>query len=77
MNKEKEQVDIVALRTSMQRQGLTNEMVADHIGISRDTLQRRLRNRGATLELMEIWRLVSLLSLSDEEIINIFFGNKK
>lgn len=61
----------------MQRQGLTNEMVADHIGISRDTLQRRLRNRGATLELMEIWRLVSLLSLSDEEIINIFFGNKK
>lgn len=70
-------IDVDRLRRVMKRQGLTNEMVADYIGISRDTFQRRLRNRGATFELMEVWQLVSLLSLSDEEIINIFFSNKK
>lgn len=71
------QINVERLRRVMKRQGLTNEMVADYIGISRDTFQRRLRNRGATFELMEVWQLVSLLSLSDEEIINIFFSNKK
>lgn len=71
------QINVERLRRVMKRQGLTNEMVADYIGISRDTFQRRLRNRGATFELMEVWQLVSLLSLSDEEIINIFFFNKK
>lgn len=70
-------INVERLRRVMKSQGLTNEMVADYIGISRDTFQRRLRNRGATFELMEVWQLVSLLSLSDEEIINIFFSNKK
>lgn len=70
-------VDIPRLRELLQINGVSHEIAASRIGVTRDTFQRRLRENGETFTVKESWELSNALNLNEDMILKIFFFNKK
>lgn len=62
------------LRNCIERSGYKLQFLADKIGISRFTLLNKIENH-TEFKLSEVTKLQELLSLSNDEREEIFFGN--
>lgn len=67
--------DSVALKGVIKRSGLKYGKIAECIGISAYTLQKKIDNV-TEFKASEIAKLASLLSLSKSEVNNIFFATQ-
>ena len=63
------------LRSYIVLQGLTFAQIAEKLGIHEATLGRKIK-RGGTFTRAEIYKIKTVLELSDEEMISIFFANE-
>ncbi|MBE5976880.1 MAG: XRE family transcriptional regulator [Paenibacillaceae bacterium] len=57
----------------MAESGITQEAIADAIGMSRCTFYRKMKRRGDTFTVEEMNKIVKIIPLSREEAITIFF----
>ncbi|MBE5994469.1 MAG: helix-turn-helix transcriptional regulator [Paenibacillaceae bacterium] len=57
----------------MAESGITQEAIADAIGMSRCTFYRKMKRRGDTFTVEEMNKIVKIIHLSREEAITIFF----
>lgn len=69
-------VHVNKLKGKIVENGLRISYVADHIGMDRATLYRRLKEGGEDFTVKEITRLSKLLNLTGEEINDIFFNSE-
>lgn len=61
--------DLIASRTTKQK-------LADEIGIDRSTFYRKLKGEGKGFSIIEAQKISDAVPLTDQEAIEIFFGNK-
>lgn len=67
-------IKINKLRAKVVERGLTIGQVANHLGIDRSTLYRKMRdNSGRRFSVLEVQRLSTILRLSPSEIQDIFY----
>lgn len=62
------------LRRKISETGVTQESVADAIGMSRCTFYRKMKREGNTFTVEEMNKIVKAIPLSREEAISIFFN---
>ncbi len=67
-------INIELLKRTMKYHGWTNQKLANAIGMSRDTLQRRFRDQ--TMRLIDIKKMMQVIPLTYEEVGAIFFNKK-
>jgi len=66
-------LNIQKLKGKMAESGITQEVIADAIGMSRCTFYRKMKRRGDTFTVEEMNKIVKIIPLSREEAITIFF----
>lgn len=66
-------MNIQKLKGKMAESGITQEAIADAIGMSRCTFYRKMKRRGDTFTVEEMNKIVNIIPLSREEAITIFF----
>lgn len=66
-------IDRVALKRKVEDVGTTFDNLAEELGIDRSTLFRRLRT--GTIKLVDIQKIQKLLSLTKQELFEIFFAS--
>lgn len=67
-------VDTIRLLDIIKKRGYRLEHVAAEVGITRQSLSDKIKNK-ALFKLCEVQKLVTLLSLTTTEIMQIFFKN--
>lgn len=65
-------MDLGALRTKLYNLKITNVVLAKELGISMSAVQRKMTGE-SEFKRPEINAIINLLSLTDEEAMNIFF----
>ena len=66
-------IDRIALKRKVEDAGTTFDNLAEELGIDRSTLFRRLRT--GTIKLVDIQKIQKLLSLTKQELFEIFFAS--
>jgi len=66
--------NVSILRGKIVEQNTTQEAVADEMGINRSTFYRKMKEDGKLFTVEEVQKLVKILSLSNEEVMKIFFA---
>ena len=61
------------LKAKIVEKNMTQEEIAHKSGISRSSFYRKMKNKGGGFTLSEARKIVDTLTLSNNEIINIFF----
>lgn len=61
------------LKGKIVESGMTQEAVADAIGMNRSTFYRKMKRKGNTFTVEEMNKIVQVIPLSKEEASNIFF----
>ncbi len=54
--------------------GITQEEIADTIGMNRCTFYRKMKRNGNTFTVEEMNKIVKIIPLSKEEAVSIFFN---
>lgn len=67
-------VNVQKLKGKITERGITQEKVADSIGIARSTFYRKMRNGGEGFTIGEIFDMVEKIPLSKKEAEEIFFN---
>lgn len=60
----------------MAGKGITQEKLAEIIGIDRTTLIRKMKNDGLQFTVEEVQKIAVALSLTAQEVLDIFFTTK-
>lgn len=68
-------MNMIKLRMKCVEQVMTQRDLADAIGISLSSLQRKLRDNGDSFTLGEILKIKEALKLSDREAKELFFDD--
>lgn len=68
--------DMMKLRGVMAGKGITQEKLAEIIGIDRTTLIRKMKNDGLQFTVEEVQKIASALALTAQEVLDIFFTIK-
>lgn len=68
-------MNMIKLRMKCVEQVMTQRDLADAIGISLSSLQRKLRDNGDSFTLGEILKIKEALKLSDQEAKELFFDD--
>lgn len=68
--------DMMKLRGVMAGKGITQEKLAEIIGIDRTTLIRKMKNDGLQFTVEEVQKIASALTLTAQEVLDIFFTTK-
>lgn len=68
--------DMMKLRGVMAGKGITQEKLAEIIGIDRTTLIRKIKNDGLQFTVEEVQKIASALTLTAQEVLDIFFTTK-
>ncbi len=66
-------MNIQMLKEKIAKSGITQEAIADAIGMSRCTFYRKLKRKGNTFTVEEMNMIVKTIHLSKEEAVSIFF----
>lgn len=66
-------MNIQMLKEKIAKSGITQEAIADAIGMSRCTFYRKLKRNGKTFTVEEMNLIVKVIPLSKEEAVSIFF----
>jgi DNA-binding NtrC family response regulator len=61
------------LKGKIVESGITQEAVADAIGMNRCTFYRKMKRKGNTFTVEEMNKIVQVIPLSREEAVQIFF----
>ncbi|WP_313076107.1 helix-turn-helix domain-containing protein [Lacrimispora sp.] len=61
------------LKRKIVESGITQEAVADAIGMNRCTFYRKMKRKGNTFTVEEMNKIVQVIPLSREEAVLIFF----
>lgn len=61
------------LKGKIVESGITQEAVADAIGMNRSTFYRKMKRKGNTFTVEEMNKIVQVIPLSREEAVLIFF----
>ena len=69
-------VNVNKLHGKIKELGLSVGDVAEKMGIDRSTLYRKLGNNGAGLTVKDAQMLVEILSLTEQEALDIFFARE-
>lgn len=67
-------IDVNRLKGKTVEKGLTGEKMAIALGIDQSTYYRKLGDGGGTFTISQVARIVEILSLTNEERTEIFFG---
>ena len=65
-------VDIAKLRGRIVEKGLTQEVLAEQLGIDNSTFSRKMKTNGVAFTIGQMHQIAELLSLSGEEAADIF-----
>ena len=65
--------NVSILKGKIVEKNVTQEAVADDIGMDRSTFYRKMKNEGKQFTVEEIQKLRKILELSNDDIIKIFF----
>lgn len=68
---------IQALRDAMHEKGYTQTEFAKALGMDASTLSRKLKNGGKGFTLGEIYRMVELLNLKEDDFADMLYPHKK
>lgn len=66
-------VNINKLKGKMKEKNITQEKLADSIGVARSTINRKINQGGSDFSIEEVQKIISLLEISNVEAIEIFF----
>lgn len=69
-------VDVLKLKAKVLEKGYTIASLADEMKIDRTTLYRRIADEGKSFTIGELDKIVTILSLTEEEVKCIFFVSK-
>lgn len=69
-------VDVLKLKAKVLEKGYTIASLADEMKIDRTTLYRRIADEGKSFTIGELDKIVTTLSLTEEEVKCIFFVSK-
>lgn len=68
-------VKVNEIKAQMKRVGITQEKLAEKMGINQATLNRKVNNReGDNLTVKEVTNMVLILQFKRENITDVFFG---
>lgn len=67
-------MNINKLKGKIVENGMTVEALAEKMGIDRSTLYRKMSNDGETMLIKDANRIVSVLNLTQQDAIAIFFS---
>lgn len=67
-------VNVLMLKGKVIERGYNLEKLAEKLGIDRSTLYRKLNNAGEDFTIKQANEIVSLLKLSPDEAVSIFFN---
>lgn len=67
-------LDILKLKGKVAENNLNITLLAKEIGMNRDTLYRRIANKGENLTLKDIKNISGVLKLSKKDITDIFMN---
>lgn len=67
-------LNIQMLKEKMAESALTQEAVADAIGVSRCTFYRKMKRKGNTFTVEEMNKIMKMIPLTKEEAARIFFA---
>ena len=67
------ELNIQMLKGKMAESGLTQEAIADGLGMSRCTFYRKMKRKGNTFTVEEMNLIMRIIPLSKEEAVTIFF----
>lgn len=65
--------NVSILRGKIIEKNTTQEAVADAIGINRSTFYRKMKENGKFFTVEEVQKMIKILSLSNEDVMKIFF----
>lgn len=65
-------MNIYMLKDKIADSGLTQESIADAMGISRCTFYRKMKKEGKTFTVQEMNRMIKFISLTKEEAAKVF-----
>lgn len=68
-------MNVNKFRGKIVERGLNVESLAIKMGIDKATVYRKINNNGDTFTVKETRQIVSILELTTEEIMSIFFNN--
>ena len=68
--------NMMKLRGAMAGKGITQEKLAEIIGIDRTTLIRKMKNDGLQFTVEEVQKIAVALSLTAQEVLDIFLTTK-
>lgn len=68
--------NMMKLRGAMAGKGITQEKLAEIIGIDRTTLIRKMKNDGLQFTVEEVQKIAVAISLTSQEVLDIFFTTK-
>lgn len=66
-------MNIQMLKEKVAESSLTQEAIADAIGVSRCTFYRKMNKKGNTFTVEEMNRIMKMIPLTKEEAARIFF----
>ncbi|MEY8353092.1 helix-turn-helix transcriptional regulator [Lachnospiraceae bacterium 54-53] len=67
-------MNVQMLKGKISESGITQEAIADAIGMNRSTFYRKLKRKGNTFTVEEMNKIVEIIPLSKEEAVSIFFN---
>jgi transcriptional regulator with XRE-family HTH domain len=69
-------INSMELKAEIKRSGLTQDQLANKIGIDPSTLNRKINNKNSTLSVDEAQKIVAVLNIPEEKLAVIFFNSK-
>lgn len=63
------------LRGKIVEVGITQEAVADLIGVDRSTFYRKVKSEGTSFTIGEVHKIVSAIRLTQQEAVEIFLSD--
>lgn len=69
-------INSMELKAEIKRSGLTQDQLANKIGIDPSTLNRKINNKNSTLRVDEAQKIVAVLNIPEEKLAVIFFNSK-
>lgn len=66
--------NVSILRGKIAECNMTQEALADSIGINSSTLYRKMKDSGKNFTVGEVEKIANILSLNSEDVMKIFFA---
>ncbi|MDR1567505.1 MAG: helix-turn-helix domain-containing protein [Streptococcaceae bacterium] len=65
-------INVSILRGKIVERNMTQEVVADEMGINRSTFYRKMKEYGKQFTVEEVQKLAKILSLTSDDVMKIF-----